>query len=374
MSSSSGKLVVPPLHLVNGALQVSPTQLDDIRRCFTYWSYKHVHRREPNQPAPERDCGKAGHAGLEALTKARLADATEADARQAMTNAVTTAFRTIQVPDDEAWRTPIRYNEALLGYCDHWQGDTSYEVVSCETPFTIKLGELEVPWETVLEPRFSELAAREALGTATAEEQAELEKLDTMRDQPHYLPIMLRGIIDRVLRRGNSTIIGDFKFKNDWSSAAQSQYQRDPQFKLYMLALHELQGGQRDLGDPGPVGGAVIDAIVLRAPLSRETARSKPRTEYQRVYFPYTYAQLEETRQHALGWVKMALRQHAEGNFVQNESRCSFFFGKRCCPFLDVCSVPVEQRAMVLDSDYFKDKVDYLPALNVEKEVADAIE
>lgn len=316
---------MPPLRLVDGALLVSPTQLDDIRRCFQYWGYKHVWRREPNVPAAQRDCGKAGHAGLEALVKARLQGATEDDARNAMERALLTAFKGITVPEDEAWRTPIRYLEALHGYCDYW-GEDSFKTLACEVPFAIRLG--EVPYRGAM------------------------------------LLIILRGVIDRVLQfEHNVVAIGDYKFKKDWSSAAQTQYERDPQFKLYALALTELQRDHPELGLPGAATAALIDVIVLRAPFTKNygeaaLAKMKPRTEYKRARYPYTPEQLEESRQQALGWVAMAVQQHEQGRFVQAESRCSFFFGNAVCPMLEVCKVPVEQRGMVLASDYFRNKVE----------------
>lgn len=349
----SGSLVIPPLTLVNGALQVSPTQLDDMRRCFEYWGYKHVHRREPNTAAPERDCGKAGHAGLQAYGEARLAGATEADARAAMHDAVVAAFRSITVPDDEAWRTPVRYNEALVGYLDHY-GQDPFEVLGVEVAFSVPLGEVQVP---------GDMGARIAGN--------EVDGFSVVQDV-RTVPVVLRGIIDRVIRWDGIVRVGDYKFKSDWGDAAQAQYSRDPQFKLYAWALRELQasGTRPDLGAPSDVTGSVIDAIVLRKPLTGTRESKVPRTEYRRVHYPYTLAQLEESRQHALSWVRMALQQHSEGAFVQNESKCSFFFGKRCCPYLDICSVPVDQRQLVLSSDYYRDKVEYMAA----KEVDDAIE
>lgn len=331
---------LPALTLVDGALQVSPTQLDDMRRCFTYWGYKHVHRREPNTPAPERDCGKAGHAGLQAYGEARLAGATEADARLAMTDAVTAAFRSITVPDDEAWRTPVRYNEALDGYLDHY-GVEPFEVLGVEVAFSVPLGSVST-----------------------------LQPIANGGIEAVSLPVVLRGIIDRVVRWDNVVRVGDYKFKNDWGDAAQTQYSRDPQFKLYAWALRHVQqsGTRPELGQPSDVTGSVIDAIVLRKPLGEGRASKLPRTEYRRVHYPYTLQQLEESRQMALGWVRMALQQHAEGRFIQSEGNCSFFYGKRKCPFLDVCNVPEDQRALVLGSDYFRDKVEYMAAKEVDGE------
>lgn len=336
---------LPPLNLVDGALLVSPTQLGQMRRCFQEWGFRNVHRREPNAPAANRDAGRAGHAGLETYVKARMRGLSEHDAIAAMELAVNEAFVGIQIPEQDAWRTPVRYIEALRGYLAHW-GPEPFTTLACEVPFAIKLGDIE-------QPDFDALAENLQFGL--------IEGDLGYKQSVNHLPVILRGVIDRVVLWDNVVSITDYKFKDNWSDGTQVQYERDPQFKLYALALNELQAAHPELGLPTATKGAMVDAIVLREPFKRNysaeaQAKMKPRTEYKRCRYFFTTAQLEETRRHALGWIKMALDQHAAGSFVQNEGSCAFHFGQRRCPFLEVCAVPQEQRAMVLASDYFRDK------------------
>jgi hypothetical protein len=342
----------PPLKLVEGKLLVSVTQLRTMRRCFQHWAFENVHRRIPNKPAASRDCGKAGHSGLEALYKSRLAGSPSAEAD--MHAGLAAAWPTAPMHPDDEWRTLLRYQQALDGYVEHWRGE-ELQTLAVELAGEVELGEVSMPI-----PENIEHNAWAGCGPGS----------EATRPTHHRIPVTLRFVLDRVVLWDNVVYVVDAKFKGRWDeTSVQNEYKRDPQFKLYAWALGQLQATRPDLKLGTVAKGALLDAIIVREPLSEATAakaakseayaaKLRPRTEYRRLRFAYYDWELEESRQMTLGWVRLAVEQAAAGSFLQNESSCAYYFGRGACPFLEVCSVPVEQRAMVLASDYFMDKVE----------------
>lgn len=299
----------PPLRLVDGALLVSPTQLHTMKTCMQMWSYRNVWRREANVVAMARDAGKALHSALEAGYKG-------ADVEQQRA-ALAAGFAGLTLPDGE-YRTEARYAEVLEKYREQWVGKEPFSTRGVEVPFAVRLGEIPMAHGMV--------------------------------------PVILNGIIDRVLDWSGITYIADTKTMNDWGDWKQLEWERAAQPRLYCWALGELQRDHPELGLPGGIKGFMLDAVIIRKPTTSVRA-TKPREEFKRITYPYTQAQLDEAAANALGWVQAAVDQHASGRFLQNEDVCAHHYGRRCS-YWDICSVPVEQRSMVLSSDLYRDKVD----------------
>jgi hypothetical protein len=312
---TQARMTTPTLQLVDGRLLVSPTQIETIKQCFTQWRWKYLHRRVANRPSPARDGGKAMHSGLELIFKGRLAGKDEQSVMEAARTALHDGFKGIDLPEDE-YRTEARYQAVLEAYVAHWknQGE-EFETLAVERPFEVPLGQIAMAHGMV--------------------------------------PVHLRGIIDRVVAWGNVAYVADTKTMNDWGSRKQDEWERAAAPKLYAYALNQLAS---ELKLPGTVQGFMLDAIVIRKPTTNPRAKL-PREEFHRLRYPYTEAQLIETRDNALAWVQMAVDQAASGRFLMQEQSCANLWGRRC-DYWEVCSVPVEQRAMVLASDYFMDKVE----------------
>lgn len=338
--STTTTLTPPPLTLLGDALVVSPSQLEQMKRCPQHWAFLNVHKRQANVPNIAAAAGKALHAALEVGYK--LADrepALEVQARQR--EALHAGFRDLVLPDYE-YRTEQRYTEVLDAYREHWQAE-ALETLGVELTFAVDLGSIAVP----------EAFWRSQNSSA----------------QPR-LRIILRGIIDRLLRQRDGTdviFVGDSKTMkswNDYGSGKTDEWAVNPQPRLYAYALNELQKQEPRLGLAGGVKGFLLDAIVIREPFSERTqasaalkAKARPRNEFHRHCYYYQPWELAEARDNALAWVAQVVQQHGTGTFLRNEHQCANWYGRRC-PYWDVCGVPADQRALVLGSDVFKDKTE----------------
>jgi hypothetical protein len=319
------KQPLPSLTLVDGSLRISPTQLHTMKTCMQMWAFKNVWRREANVTAPARDAGKALHAALEAGYKGQSVE----QQREALAK----GFRGLTLPDDE-YRTEARYAEVLGKYREEFAGKEGFTTLGVEVPFAVELGEVRV----VRYERVQEGPSERSMAIT------------------QDVPVILNGLIDRVLLWDNFTFIADTKTMNDWGDYKQLEWERAAQPKLYCWALSKLQAAHPELGLPSAAKGFMLDAIIIRKPTT-SSRTTRPREEFKRIWYHYSPEQLEEAATNALGWVQAAVDQHAAGRFLMNEDVCAHHYGRKC-PYWDVCSVPLEQREMVLGSDYYKDKVE----------------
>lgn len=321
---------LPPLTLIEGnKLLVSPSQLSTMKTCPTMWLYKYLHRREGNHAAPARDAGKAFHSAIEAGFKVARTGADAATQLATARDELHRGFKGFTLPDGE-YRTEVRYAEVLEKYQEHWRHE-QFETLGIEVPFAVELGQVSEPYN--------------GGGERT-------------------LTVVLNGIIDRIISFDGITWVADSKTMNKWADWTQDEWARAAQPKLYAWALSQLQHQHPELGLPSGVKGFMLDAIIIRKP--SESSRVKlPREEFKRLRYAYTAEQLEETRQNALGWVEAIVGMTATGCFLQSEHACAYNFGRRCT-YWDVCTVPAEQRMLVLQSDLYRDKQDGMAARAAE--------
>lgn len=319
-------MILPPLDLQNGALVISPSGLDLLKSCMRHWGYKYLHLRERNTPMAARTAGKALHAALQARYQTARSAAPDEAAIEAMNAALAAEFsKAGEMPLDE-WRSEARYREVVRFYNEHY-GAENFEVLACELPLGVPLG--------------------------------------VIRGPEGELPVLLKGIIDRLVRFPDNTHwVMDTKTMSQWKESQQSFWQAAAAPKAYAWGVQELARLEPELGLPATVTGFYLEAVVVRKPFAESTlakaakseayaAKLEPRTEFKRLPFFYNQATLTEWRQNTLTWLQIMVDAHAAGALPFNERHCASWYGGSC-PFWDVCSVPEEQRALVLGSDLYR--------------------
>jgi hypothetical protein len=336
----------PKLELLdNETIVVSPSQLEVIRSCPRMWYFKHLARRVEVVPEAATMGGHAFDSALN-LRYQKLGSAPcDPDTEAEMHALIDASYRDVELPLDE-FRTPARYKEVISAYNAHWQQEP-FEVLGVQVPFAVEIGSVYASnefWHVVL-------------GYSTAEAYAACEARRRVR-------VILRGLLDLFIRVGEHVFIMDTKTsKNDIGSG----YSNSAQMKAYMWALQELARVNPEAGLPPRVHGTMINGVIIRPPyknsVRKPTDKDRPRNDFTRT-FPEFFSQerLEEWRRDTLLWVEQALGWVARDHFPQNERHCTFhvdaaftnygYYGK-CCPYLQVCPLPKEQRLTTLESDLY---------------------
>jgi hypothetical protein len=302
--------MTPRLNLLGGdTLVVSPTQLEELRTCPRRWMYRYLYRRVRAGANAAANGGKAFDLAINHRYKKlghRAVDpATEAE----MLALVDQQFEGVELPLEE-YRTPSRYKEVVQDYNSFWR-EEAFRVLGVQVPFAVEIGSMRV---------------------------------------------VVHGILDLFVQVAGHTFIVDTKTSN---SGREGAYENSAQMKCYMWALTHLAALHPDRGLPSKVHGCFINECVIRPPYksANRTAKStdRLRNEFHRTMPAfYTPERLEEWRQDTLLWVETALTWVTRDHFPQNEKVCPLHYGAKCA-FLDVCTLPTEQREMALATDQFVD-------------------
>lgn len=333
----------------HSAFVVSPSQLETIRTCPRQFLYKYLHRRVEVVPDAATQGGKAFDQALNLRYQRLGASAITPEVEAEQLAIIDRAYEGVELPLEE-FRTPARYKEVVQAYNQHW-GEEPFRVLGVQVPFMVELGDVY--------PRHASTQGQEL---------------------PGVVRVLLRGILDLFVQLGDYTIIVDTKTSK---SDIGGSYDNSAQMKAYCWSLQELARTNPGAGLPPRVHAAMINGVTIRPPYKEgwspgkkfddatgkwvRTAKStdRPRNDFMRT-MPcfYSAERLEEWRQDTLLWVETALGWVTRGHFPQSENHCTFhqeaaftsygYYGKPC-PYLGVCSVPAEQRAMVLASDMFMD-------------------
>lgn len=323
----------PAPQLVNGALQVSPSQLALLHRCKRQWGFKYLFRREPRFEGISALVGKAFHAALQVRYMQR---SVTPRVEQAMRQKVMEGFQGLEVPADD-FRTQGRYEKALEAYNAHYK-EEPFETLAVEMPLVVPVGSVRLPgifWDRLKDLPFGSVA----IGS---------------------LPIHLKLIIDRLIRYPDGLcMVADTKTSKDWKQSHYTMWKRSGAPKAYAWAVQEMARLHPELGLPRKVHGFLLDSVVIRreeSTLKRKRKEGIEDHQFQRLVFPYTPELLEEWRVNALRQVREVLEEWAEGDLGFNETACGNFYG-RVCPFIDVCEESHwSKRRLVLSFDKFQDK------------------
>lgn len=335
---------LPPLEMLDGdTLVFSPSGLDLLKACQRHWSFRYLWRRQRATFSASQVAGKAFHAALQLRYQMARSGPVTPEVQEAMEARLSEGFQGVELPLDEH-RTETRFREVLRGFNKHY-GAENFEVLGCEVPLAVPLGEVEPPdgfWMA-------------ATGRTNFKEGSFYKK---------PVRVVLKGIIDRLLRMADGTVmVADTKTMSDWKEQQQTAWQAAAAPKAYAWGLQELSRRHPELGLPTQVHGFLLEAVVVRKPLSPDTqakaeksaayaAKLRPREEFFRLPFYYSQESLEEWRANTLAWVRTLLDNYARGELPYNERHCCNWYSGNC-PFWDCCSQPVAQRELVLASDLY---------------------
>lgn len=307
----------PALNLLeDNTLVISPSQLDEIKRCPRAWLYRYIYRRVKVGAFGARDGGKAFDAAMN-LRYTKLGNQPVlpgSELEQEMFTAIDSGFAGLDLPLEE-YRNAALYRQVLEGYNKQWQRE-SFNVLAVQLPFAVDLGFVE------------------------------------------SVRVVLHGILDMLVEQDGRVFVFDTKTASSFNDQTMIQWENASQPKAYAYGLQELARKHPELGFPEKVAGFWLNCVILRPPYKNEsrkpTAKDLPRIEFRRPIFLYTQEQLEEWRTDTLAWIGMALGWVANDHFPQNEKSCANHYGK-ACPYLGVCTFPAKQREMILASDEYRD-------------------
>ena len=342
------------LELVNNhtTFLISPSQSEVIRTCPRQWLYRYLHGRVEREVDPAKQGGKSFDEALNLRYNRCGSQPCTPEVEAEQLALIDKAYEGVELPLEE-FRTAARYKEVVKAYNQHWR-EEPFRVRGVQTPFRLVLGRVPVS-----DSFWIRYAAMQGMTLS--------ELSGKMPDSlfPSLLIVEVQGIIDLWGELTEHNIVVDTKTsQNDIGS----NYDNSAQMKCYMWALQELGRLQPDKF-PAKVHCAQINGVIIRKPYKNSgrvaKENDKPRNDFVRP-FPSFFSEerLEEWRLDTLKWVETALGWVADDHFPQNERACGFYmdamfrnfgtFGK-VCPYLQICSIPKDQRELALSSDSFMD-------------------
>jgi hypothetical protein len=320
------------LELVGGdTFLLSHSTLEKIQHCPQLAGYHKVHRRVTAGPgSAAADGGTCIHYALNERYRERNSSFGPREWQMANVKMLET-HAGIQWPEDD-YRTAARMLDVLSGYRAAWP-EEPFKVLGCEIPFAVELGSVRVRSDQPV----SATRNVTSLGTYVND-----------------IRIVWRGLIDLLVDWDGEIFVMDHKTMRDYGPMQLTQYENSGQAMGYAWAIQQLHASGAVPEFPARVHGFALNAIVVRPLLTRPTAKSLPREEYHRQRWYYSQERLNEWRENTLLAAQIWLQQWASGRFVMNTGGCANFYG-RACPYLQVCSLPPEQRLLMLGTDLFAD-------------------
>lgn len=317
----------------DGVFRIDNSGMECILKCHTYALYKLAHRRIPAFTDPEQNFGRGIHAAMEWRYKKCGAKALTDEQKTAQAEFMERWFAKNPMPsvdEDEAWQTPARAREAVGYYNEKYQ-DEPFEVVATEQSVEAELG--SVPCPDPEHSDFGRLGLCPICGTRWSRTVATIK-------------VMWQGKLDSLVLYNGKLMVRDFKTsKYDFDAKAELKFRLSGQFRGYCFLASTL--------NHGPVRDYWIDSIVMRKPLARETAKSKPRNEFDRAQFSVTDAEIEEWRADTLRQIEVWLQECARGAVTRNRTQCSW---PKRCGFAEVCELRGEQQRLAwLESGAYRD-------------------
>jgi CRISPR/Cas system-associated exonuclease Cas4 (RecB family) len=256
--------------------------------CARKWWFTACWRRRRVEKAPARDFGSAMHEALHARQELlmRESDAGAKEQMRVMERALEAVYKEIVLPAEDH-RTLGRAIEIAALYVKEHDPEP-FEIVESEQALERELGEVELHSRSFPSRRITVVWQGKIDGIWRRRDTGQMAVKDSKT--------MEQGDFDRELRK----------------------YRMSGQFRMYcwMKGLAE----------------AVEDVIVVRPPLLRPTAKSKPREEFWRVVQDYSEEEIEETRADTLRQIKGLLELASEPLPPPGNSRHCHW-----CEFYGVC-------------------------------------
>jgi len=310
---------LPPLPLVNGALFIDNSIMDEWNECPTQWHYRFLLNRTAAFTKPALNFGTAIHLGL-----AEHAKGTEI--AKIFELLYTHFSKNPQPPDDH--RSPGHAVETLNRYFEHYKDEPlkplqTSEGLFVEFPFAFKLF-------TAFAPKQSNNANEE-------------------------IPIYFCGKIDLAFEKPDHS---------KWVVDRKTTFQLGTQFSYEMKATPQMRGYcwafKRAFGELPQ--GYIVDAIRTSVPTQKclddslVTGNTKAldkwwETQFYREPFYINQEEIDEWEKNTITLIEELLWHYSRGFIPMKRKWCVNKYGR--CQFYDVCTLPAVQRPLMLLSNMF---------------------
>lgn len=304
--------------LTNGALYISDSGLSLLAQCPREFFYKYGLRRQAVTDKPALAFGGAMHTAL-AIRYAQDPHLHSGLTEANMEDALVQAFQTIELPEGD--HRTLDHAVNLTRAYNAFYGKEPFEVVRVFDDKGIDLPVVE-------------------------------KRLSVLLDEIQGIPVFYEGLVDVLVRENQGLWVIDHKT----TSVMGDSYFRDlsvtPQLEGYCWqvwrTMKELPVGYR------------ANTLPTNAPTPSGKVR-RTKTGGYSVPFerPQTYineARLLEWESNTCEIVNELFYYCERGNFpMHRKMHCIGKYG--ACEFFDVCSLPAEQRGIMLASGMFEDKV-----------------
>ena len=154
------------------------------------------------------------------------------------------------------------------------------------------------------------------------------------------IQVIITGKIDLIYRRGESYGIMDHKTSSVLGPTYYESLDMSTQPMTYLWAAKQIYGPPADI---------VFNVVGTRAPRKDGSINF----EFTRHQIAYNPEKIEEWRQEVLTNIAVYHSLYQQGKTTRNTNQCIGKYGR--CPYLDVCSLPKNQRMQMLQSNLYKD-------------------
>lgn len=323
----------PPL-LKGGAFFIDNSTYESLMDCHRKAEYRILHKREFGGKANALNFGGAVHAGLDVRYRGGEF------AQETLQAQLAAVIGYLQDQPTDDWRTAELACDVLHQYSLTYPAD-DFSVVEkeghkfVELPFAVPLGVITLPEPMMLPDMMLDPAAEGDYRTAALAEG--ILSLRTFTE----IPIIWCGKIDLVVIHNGKFWICDHKTTSMFGDTYFQQYNLSSQFMGYKWALQEsLQVS---------IEGVLINALAIRKPTKTGKGIS-----FHRMYMPTEGYLIEEWHRNTLSNIGSFFQSLAEGYFQMQTTSCRTKWHSNC-EYLQVCTLPEEQRDMYIGTGDFRD-------------------
>lgn len=345
--------------LPDGSLQlrIDWSSIEAFLGCNRLAEYKLVHSKSPG-PKSALVFGAAMHAALEIWyrNKEKIGhpeqnqyDMIEVLTREALLQrcylAIESTFAEYPIGFINDYRTPEYCIQSFAEYLTHYQSEVVVPVTHQQKPlvefsFSYPLGKIELPTQTFKDWGYGKLTNDQNM-----EEQ-------TVASGATSLPCSIEwtGIVDMIASLSGEHWLVDHKttsiLSGDFFDGFEIAMQPVGYVAAARAAFPELD-----------IQGFMVNVLACRKPVSAVTASGKKSTakafEPHRRFYRYDTWKETEFRTDALALIEEFIANLTSTYFPRKTQWCIGKYGK--CAFFEVCSLPPEQRMMMLESGTYQE-------------------
>jgi len=347
--------------LPDGSLQlrIDWSSIESFLGCNRLAEYKLVHSKSP-QPKSALVFGAAMHAALEIWyrNKEKIGNQYDIDTKCTLTReallqrcylAIESTFAEYPIGFINDYRTPEYCIQSFAEYLTHYQSEVVVPVTHEQKPlvefsFSYPLGKIEIPIAIFENWGWGKLSNDEGKESATAAALHD-NGLTTIP-----CSIEWTGIVDMIANLSGEHWLVDHKTTSILSGDFFDGFEIAMQPVGYVAAA---RAAFPDLD----IQGFMVNVLACRKPVSAVTARGNKSTakafEPHRRFYRYDTWKETEFRTDALALIEEFIANLTSNYFPRKTQWCIGKYGK--CPFFEVCSLPPEQRMMMLESGTYQE-------------------